>query len=67
LRASATDPSRARTWAIALVGSVRAVADDWLATPESHRAPRAPLLDSLPDLAPPPPAPVPTPPTTTTS
>ena len=51
LRASTTDPSRARTWAIALVGSVRAVADDWLATPEGDRAPRASVVDSLTDLA----------------
>ena len=51
LRASTTDPSRARTWAIALVGSVRAVADDWLATPEGDRAPRAAVVDSLTELA----------------
>jgi len=51
LRSPATDPSRARTWAIALVGSVRAVADDWLATPEADRAPRAAVVDSLTDLA----------------
>ncbi|GAB3871157.1 TetR/AcrR family transcriptional regulator [Terrabacter terrigena] len=49
--ASATDHSRARTWAIALVGSVRAVADDWLATPESDRAPRADVVESLTELA----------------
>ncbi|KRF45018.1 TetR family transcriptional regulator [Terrabacter sp. Soil811] len=51
LQSPATDPSRARTWAIALVGSVRAVADDWLATPEADRAPRAAVVDSLTDLA----------------
>jgi AcrR family transcriptional regulator len=51
LRSPASDPSRARTWAIALVGSVRAVADDWLATPEADRAPRAAVVDSLTDLA----------------
>jgi AcrR family transcriptional regulator len=51
LRATTADPSRARTWAIALVGSVRAVADDWLATPEADRAPRATVVDSLTELA----------------
>ncbi|CAN7377412.1 TetR/AcrR family transcriptional regulator [Terrabacter sp. LjRoot27] len=51
LRSPATDPSRARTWAIALVGSVRAVADDWLATPEGDRAPRAAVVEALTDLA----------------
>lgn len=51
LSAPGTDPSRARTWAIALVGSVRAVADDWLATPEAERAPRAAVVDALTDLA----------------
>lgn len=40
---------RARVWAIALVGSVRAVADDWLATAE--RVPRAELVETLTDLA----------------
>ena len=44
-----TDPAQARMWAIALVGSVRAVADDWLATPD--RQPRAELVESLTDLA----------------
>ncbi len=70
LRASTTDPTRARTWAIALVGSVRAVADDWLATPESERAPRSSVVDSLTELAWRGLAPVltsPTSPTTTTS
>jgi len=51
LSSSATDLSRARTWAIALVGSVRAVADDWLATPEADRAPRAAVVESLTELA----------------
>ena len=51
LSGRATDPSRARTWAIALVGSVRAVADDWLATPESERASRAAVVEALTDLA----------------
>src|SRR3954454_9756687 len=51
LQSPSTDPSRARTWAIALVGSVRAVADDWLPTPETARAPRAAVVDSLTDLA----------------
>ena len=51
LSSPATEPSRARTWAIALVGSVRAVADDWLATPESERTPRAAVVASLTDLA----------------
>lgn len=39
----------ARVWAISLVGSVQAVADDWLATPE--RLPRAELVETLTDLA----------------
>ncbi|MHA3837246.1 TetR/AcrR family transcriptional regulator [Terrabacter sp. AAH1] len=51
LSATATDHSRARTWAIALVGSVRAVADDWLATPESERAPRQMVVEALTELA----------------
>ncbi|GAA2485067.1 TetR/AcrR family transcriptional regulator [Terrabacter carboxydivorans] len=51
LSSSRTDPTRARTWAIALVGSVRAVADDWLATPEGDRAPRAAVVASLTELA----------------
>jgi len=51
LAAPGTDPSRARTWAIALVGAVRAVADDWLATPEVERAPRASVVESLTELA----------------
>ncbi|MBC9823535.1 TetR/AcrR family transcriptional regulator [Terrabacter sp. MAHUQ-38] len=51
LRGNATEPSRARTWAIALVGSVRAVADDWLATPESERASRVAVVEALTDLA----------------
>ncbi|WP_374969202.1 TetR/AcrR family transcriptional regulator [Terrabacter sp. BE26] len=51
LTAPGTDPSRARTWAIALVGAVQAVADDWLATPEADRAPRAAVVASLTELA----------------
>lgn len=51
LTAPGTDPSRARTWAIALVGAVRAVADDWLATPEADRAPRSAVVESLTALA----------------
>lgn len=51
LTSPGTDPSRARTWAIALVGSVRAVADDWLATAEGDRAPRADVVASLTELA----------------
>lgn len=43
------DPGRARMWAVALVGSVQAVADDWLATP--GRAPRAELVADLTELA----------------
>ena len=51
LSTPAPDPIRARTWAIALVGSVRAVADDWLATPEADRAPRLAVVESLTQLA----------------
>ncbi|MEW1953466.1 TetR/AcrR family transcriptional regulator [Terrabacter sp. NPDC080008] len=51
LTAPGTDPSRARTWAIALVGAVRAVADDWLATPVPDRLPRAVVVESLTELA----------------
>lgn len=43
------DPARARVWAIALVGSVQAVADDWLAS--SDRVPRAELVANLTELA----------------
>jgi AcrR family transcriptional regulator len=49
IEASSSDPARARTWAIALVGSVQAVADDWLAT--AHRTPRAEVVAALTDLA----------------
>lgn len=54
LRGSLPDPDhdlhrRARVWAVALVGSVQAVADDWLATPD--RPPREQLVDTLTDLA----------------
>jgi len=41
--------ARARLWAVALVGSVQAVADDWLSSPE--RAPRAELVSELTALA----------------
>lgn len=51
LTAPGTEPSRARTWAIALVGAVHAVADDWLATPEADRTPRAAVVESLTELA----------------
>jgi AcrR family transcriptional regulator len=43
------DPRRARVPAIALVGSVQAVADDWLSSPD--RLPRAEVVDVLTDLA----------------
>lgn len=43
------EPARARLWAVALVGSVQAVADDWLSSP--GRAPRAQLVAELTDLA----------------
>ena len=49
LETSSTDPGRARTWAIALVGSVQAVADDWLAS--ARRAPRHDVVAALTDLA----------------
>ncbi len=39
---------RARVWAVALVGSVQAVADDWLAA--SDRLPRAQLVETLTEL-----------------
>ena len=39
---------RARVWAVALVGSVQAVADDWLAA--SDRLPRDQLVETLTDL-----------------
>lgn len=39
---------RARVWAVALVGSVQAVADDWLAA--SDRLPREQLVETLTDL-----------------
>ena len=42
-------PDRARVLATALVGSVQAVADDWLASPD--RVPRAELVATLTDLA----------------
>lgn len=43
------DPRRARVWAIALVGSVQAVADDWLSS--ADRLPRADVVAILTDLA----------------
>ena len=42
-------PERAHILATALVGSVQAVADDWLAS--SDRAPRAELVETLAALA----------------
>ncbi|HET8988997.1 MAG TPA: TetR/AcrR family transcriptional regulator [Humibacillus sp.] len=42
-------PTRARVLATALVGSVQAVADDWLASPD--RVPRAELVETLTALA----------------
>jgi hypothetical protein len=45
----AAEPGRARVCAIALVGSVQAVADDWLSSPE--RLPRADVVAVLTDLA----------------
>ena len=39
---------RARVWAVALVGAVQAVADDWLAA--SDRLPRGQLVETLTDL-----------------
>jgi AcrR family transcriptional regulator len=49
LRRSTADAWRAHTWAIALVGSVQAVADDWLAS--ARRAPRPDVVAALTDLA----------------
>ncbi|MDN5794952.1 MAG: TetR/AcrR family transcriptional regulator [Intrasporangium sp.] len=43
------DPRRARLWAIAFVGSVRAVADDWLSSVD--RLPRGDVVGVLTDLA----------------
>ncbi|MEO7753531.1 MAG: TetR/AcrR family transcriptional regulator [Terracoccus sp.] len=45
---TAPDPARARLWALAIVGSVQAVADDWLAT--DGRAPRSEVVRALTDL-----------------
>ncbi len=42
------DPARARLWALAIIGSVQAVADDWLA--DDERAPRAEVVRALTDL-----------------
>ncbi len=49
IRGSAIDPATARVWAVALVGSVQAVADDWLAA--ADRAPRDHLVETLTTLA----------------
>jgi AcrR family transcriptional regulator len=49
IRGSDIDPTTARVWAIALVGSVQAVADDWLAG--ADRAPRGQLVETLTSLA----------------
>lgn len=46
---SRIDAARARIWAVALVGSVQAVSDDWLATPD--RLPRTELVELLTSLA----------------
>jgi AcrR family transcriptional regulator len=46
---SQTSPDVARTWALALVGAVHAVADDWLLTPA--RPPREVLVATLTQLA----------------
>ncbi|WP_347354829.1 TetR/AcrR family transcriptional regulator [Intrasporangium sp.] len=43
------DPRRARLWAIAFVGSVQAVADDWLGS--TDRLPRGDVVGILTDLA----------------
>lgn len=48
----APDPATTRVWAVALVGSVQAVADDWLAAPgTSSRPTRRDLVESLSELA----------------
>jgi AcrR family transcriptional regulator len=44
-----TAPELARTWALALVGAVHAVADDWLLTPD--RPPREVVVATLTRLA----------------
>lgn len=49
IRGSDIEPATARVWAVALVGSVQAVADDWLAAPD--RAPRSQLVETLTTLA----------------
>lgn len=49
LSASDLEPGRARIWALALVGSVQAVADDWLAA--TDRRPRDEVVQALTDLA----------------
>ncbi|MDC5695727.1 TetR/AcrR family transcriptional regulator [Intrasporangium calvum] len=46
------DPATTRVWAVALVGSVQAVGDDWLAAPARPGRPtRGELVQSLTDLA----------------
>ena len=49
LEAALPAPELGRLVATALVGSVQAVADDWLASPD--RSPRAKLVESLTALA----------------
>lgn len=49
LAAGRRDPAIARLWALALVGSVQAVADDWLRSAE--RLPRAEVVRALTELA----------------
>ncbi|MEO7132571.1 MAG: TetR/AcrR family transcriptional regulator [Dermatophilaceae bacterium] len=49
LRAGGVEPALARFWAIALVGSVQAVAHDWLNDPA--RLPRHEIVATLTDLA----------------
>ena len=49
VRDGGTPGSGIRVWAIALVGSVQAVADDWLAS--SDRLPRAVLVETLTEIA----------------
>jgi AcrR family transcriptional regulator len=48
LQAADRDPLTARVWALALVGSVQAVADDWLRSAE--RLPRAQVVGALTEL-----------------
>lgn len=48
-RAGGSSPATARLWALALVGSVQAVADDWLGS--AQRLPRADVVRALTELA----------------